>query len=142
MALYSVGAAINPHARCQTTCWFSYAQAYTPIVTRFDLAGGPGENLTIAGSLRAKTASGFEVRVEGVLAELKHEPDDILFSHRHHTGTLRTLVPNVAAGRYNVSVNAQTDLISWGAGFADHKNAVWQAEGGKGDTSLARSGYG
>jgi hypothetical protein len=88
-------------------------------------------NLTIEGYGRAKTAANFEIRINGTLAELIADSDEVLFERDYNLGVLESKVPDVPAGQYNISFNAQTDYTSWGAGFATTRKEAFQAEGGE-----------
>ena len=131
MALRATGAAIGQYATCDTICKLQYRYKYTPEVTYATLGGAPGMNLTIDGYGRARLAADFEVRINGTLAELKADSDDVLFERDNSFGAVESLVPDIPAGRYNISFNAQTDYTSWGAGFATTRKEVFQAEGGE-----------
>ena len=132
------------HARSLERVWLGYACCCNqlvpvistavlplpPCLTVLPLPGGVGTNLSISGHYRAETAGNVEIRIGDSLCPINnYDQDDSIGSSNSYT-TLDCDIPDVEAGLYNVTVQAQRNSY-FGAGSATFDKWLYQAQGGK-----------
>eukprot|EP00051_Salpingoeca_urceolata_P019992 m.295984 g.295984 ORF g.295984 m.295984 type:complete len:3942 (+) comp19518_c0_seq1:299-12124(+) len=100
-------------AKCSGYCSFRYVQSRTPVVSSLSSGTTPGSLVKISGYLRGEYAREYTVKIGGKHCPLTTDSDEQILGSWNWYGSLTCETPDLAAGRYNVTLNVDEER-GWG----------------------------